>query len=869
MNKVAFPLKPRMRGPKVADLQDALEALLDRGVILADNESTRRKLAAAVVREKEKRYFGKSTAMVVTVFQRERNLEPTGEVDEKTAAVINALLREFGLLDDTDADSEVEPDKATTDNLIIKGAVVSSYNGKGVEGLTVEAHDQTGRIKKPLGSAGTDEKGFFEIQLDRRFQKDLLKRKPDIFFRLFTGRELVISTENSVNWNPRKPDLQVTISIDRISGKESMRFLPKRFAVKGRVARPDGAPIGGLKVQAFERVGSRERTLGTAVTDQGGYYAIFYTLEEVSNPARGAVDLVVRVYDEQAQEILAASPLILNALEDEEINFSVGEEAYRGRSEYEVVGERLRPLLAGVEPGEVAERDLAVMANQAGLDVEQVQLYVEALRQAPRSKVAPELLYALYRTGMPYSLLALTIQSEKSLRKSLEKARSLNLIPPQDPQHVDKSVAELRSLGARELLSNDSPSRVRASGLMEAAGLSKREKAEVLRLFSEFGDRPEEFWSLMSENSAIEKKKAERLHLLFQFDALSLGHDPLAEKLASREDVKSLKDLASMDREDWKIFLEQEDISPPDHVPGKNEAEKRENYALILSRIMEASYPTTYFSAGWHRDGVLDRDVADFFSSNPDFAFEEQGINTYLKEHPEVADRFEEKSVLTSKLREVQNLFRISPRFDRLNVVKSLWADGMRSSHKIKRMGKEKFIARYEQAIGREQAQVVYANAEKVASFSLITLAKYVWDTNSITPYVIPTTDLSVSEGGDGGATLENLFGNLDFCDCKHCRSVLGPAAYLVDLLVFLNDATAADGRAALDKLFARRPDIGEIELSCEIPIRSFHISTWSTRCWRIRLPRCLSIPCLLLLKAGWRPAESGPLCAMRSAAGD
>ena len=35
--------------------------------------------------------------------------------------------------------------------------------------------------------------------------------------------------------------------------------------------------------------------------------------------------------------------------------------------------------------------------------------------------------------------------------------------------------------------------------------------------------------------------------------------------------------------------------------------------------------------------------------------------------------------------------------------------------------------------------------------------------------------------------TLEGLFGSMDFCACDHCRSILSPAAYLVDLLHFID----------------------------------------------------------------------------------
>jgi hypothetical protein len=41
MNKITFPWKLRMRGPEVADLQDALQLLLDRGALLAGDEAAR------------------------------------------------------------------------------------------------------------------------------------------------------------------------------------------------------------------------------------------------------------------------------------------------------------------------------------------------------------------------------------------------------------------------------------------------------------------------------------------------------------------------------------------------------------------------------------------------------------------------------------------------------------------------------------------------------------------------------------------------------------------------------------------------------------------------------------------------------------
>src|SRR6266511_2477132 len=80
--------------------------------------------------------------------------------------------------------------------------------------------------------------------------------------------------------------------------------------------------------------------------------------------------------------------------------------------------------------------------------------------------------------------------------------------------------------------------------------------------------------------------------------------------------------------------------------------------------------------------------------------------------------------------------------------------------------------------------------------------------------------------------TLETLFGTVDYCECEQCQSVLSPAAYLVDLLHFIdsgNEAWAtvkASYRARtgsdytkqkpFDALNNRRPDLKNIALTCE-----------------------------------------------------
>lgn len=68
----------------------------------------------------------------------------------------------------------------------------------------------------------------------------------------------------------------------------------------------------------------------------------------------------------------------------------------------------------------------------------------------------------------------------------------------------------------------------------------------------------------------------------------------------------------------------------------------------------------------------------------------------------------------------------------------------------------------------------------------------------------------------------KDLFGAQAICKCQHCRSVLGPTAYFVDLMRFVDDnitklvfinSQQADQTL---KLQYRRPDLWELPLTCE-----------------------------------------------------
>src|SRR5687768_15041894 len=93
MTEVIYPLKLWMKGLEVGHLQAALQLLIDRGVILRDDEAIRRDVLALLNSELAGQTYGRATAKLVNLVQEARGLQVTGAVDEPTAVALNALLQ--------------------------------------------------------------------------------------------------------------------------------------------------------------------------------------------------------------------------------------------------------------------------------------------------------------------------------------------------------------------------------------------------------------------------------------------------------------------------------------------------------------------------------------------------------------------------------------------------------------------------------------------------------------------------------------------------------------------------------------------------------------------------------------------------------
>src|SRR5690606_3078870 len=136
------------------------------------------------------------------------------------------------------------------------------------------------------------------------------------------------------------------------------------------------------------------------------------------------------------------------------------------------------------------------------------------------------------------------------------------------------------------------------------------------------------------------------------------------------------------------------------------------------------------------------------------------------------------------------------------------------SAHAITLEGKRAFEETMTPVMGRAWVDATFANAQTRVEYAEA-LRVIAWDFLGDVK-VNPRVDRLPAEL----PAWARMFGAVGGCECTHCRSVLGPAAYLADLLKFLDDAPvpagAAGARPPFEVFRERRPDVERILLDCD-----------------------------------------------------
>jgi hypothetical protein len=629
----------------------------------------------------------------------------------------------------------------------------------------------------------------------------------------------------------RERKLRQTGNLDPETARDITGRLTSVERVSGLLSSPATPAVGGLTVVVVDRRVGGDRQLGKGVTDHAGRFDV--PLEDRRLEGKGGLDLQVLVLG-AGGAVLGRSEVRTAAASGADLDVRLPAGAEVRTSEYAALEAAIRTTYKGplADLTETAERpDISLLGATTGWDARAIALAKLAGGLAAGAKgLDAELFYALLRAGLPADPAALARIATSSVVAIWQRAAGGGVVRGLSRQRLQDATAafeRFRAGHAGEL-------RAQAAGT-DLDGLlalrvkrvaARRELAEVVA-----SAQPEDVWDAIAcwaRGQDLSDAARERLVDGLRLDAglarLTLGNVDVVRRLrAEVRDLREPADLAArgFHRADrWRGLVEPDSV--PDTLPGNTPRQRADAYAELLAATVSVSWPTAVVAARLlDRDDPLTLPGADdrvqgevaVFLADPDRGFElgSQPFRQYALDR-DVALSDEARAGVEL----LQRLYQITPDDTALT---ALATAGLDSARAIAVQPRARFLARYGRALGgAEQALRVHERASEVHT-AVISLALG-YATAASAPSLGGGNLLAPLTAGGGDspvaarATLETLFGSLDACECEHCRSMLGPAAYLVDLLSFLDQPDLA--RNPLDELLRRRPDIAHLPLSCD-----------------------------------------------------
>jgi hypothetical protein len=789
-----------MKGDDVKQLHDEL-ALLDFPI---DTDARKKKV-----------FDDGMTLRAVKAVQEKCGLKVTGIVDEATAKAINA-----------------EVDARFPFSL---HGVVTDANRARFADARIVAFDKDRLGEDKLGETATNSKGEYYI----RYSAEQFRRSKsenggaDLIVRVLDAGGTIIATSSKIN--SAQPEETIDVVIEKKPTPSA-----ERFVVRGQIRQPDGSAAAGVLVRAYDRDLRREEFLAEVSTDRDGRYEFIYRAEQFRRAEKGSADLRVCVVDEKDKE-LVSSDVLFNAPAEVLIDLALPAEPER-RSELELLINSVLPLLKGQGEGgedlpfaELNEKDIDFLAKDSGEPRERIALLVAAVKAslatAPSSTpiyqsrvsksnhpvMPPEVLYGWFRQGLPLAADGLWARPVDDLIGALKTSIAQNIIPEAFGKQVEEITVVLNTLKVDLLLKPAAEGQ--PSSLGDLLGtMPQRLSTEKERIVAKaIHDLPATGDDLAKrlKKAKFDDKEIAAVQVTMALGDLTQNHTLLMKELQTlrtNDEDTSIRYLASRTPLQWLELVDKHG------VPGSL-SESPQVYAEQLERTVEAKHPTAVFAARV-QDNLLELNdssfkiAANFLVANPELELTRQNVRAYVNNGADLGDvKDKDQEQLVNTLQRIQLVLKLSANWKEAGMLQK---NDFNSSLDIVQERRERFVVKAVRGgISQERAEDLYNTAQHVHNTTIA------WIGNARTSILGGTFDLfdPTEAQADPVAlkdypNLRKLFGNLDTCECQHCQSVLSPAAYLVDIMRFL-DPKQSEGSTPLLALLGRRPDIADLELTC------------------------------------------------------
>ena len=635
------------------------------------------------------------------------------------------------------------------------------------------------------------------------------------------------------------------------------------FVVSGHVTSATSLALSGLKVQLVDKNVGGDIASGTpATTGIDGAYSISVVVGPPTLAARlkAKPDLqtqVVTVGANGASTVLAASAVAVDAVSPLTLNIALPAATPSLPSEYETLTAALRRRTS-VRLKDLKEtdtvQDITYLSVKSGWDARAVAMASLADQfstitapapasaaptaaattpTAPSTPPAPpatvslqaEFYYALFRAGLPGDANVLYRTGATTVQAIWTQALAQNVIPAALKTAVPQAVTTFQTLAGAQRLT--APPKFGISTLQDLVGptlTGTGQAQQFSALLTQHAGDWTNFWTDVGK--AFGAATQQKLQLIGQLSYLTIDNASLIGALTAQGQpaIAAPIDLATQGYWDPKKWAPLIGASIPPGIAGATATDKAANYAQVLAAHVKLAFPTASFAgqikAGnihlTDTKGVGDEVSAFLAAQQAEFVLGVEPVDAYVARQkiqpPSKGAAFQ--------LKRLHRVIQMTPNDTTMAAMLSANLD---SAHAVVRYNQANFVRAFAAPLGGADAATgIYRRARQIHGAALNVAMSYAnarnapnWGGGSP---VIGGIGPSAPGSTAAAATLETLFGSLDTCGCADCESILSPAAYLVDLLHYLDQPPPAGSSDSNPQtvLFGRRPDLQYLPLSCE-----------------------------------------------------
>ncbi|WAS93145.1 neuraminidase-like domain-containing protein [Nannocystis punicea] len=659
-------------------------------------------------------------------------------------------------------------------------------------------------------STTTDPEGFFTLVLTDDEATALMdaRRHREVIFKIYNTNSVILGSQSVyVSWATLHGTEVVELSADPTTVPAGGGTF---FSVSGFLVQPDGTPLPTATTVSLLRKNLRTTDPVTSVTVVGdGRFLIRYLLPAGSHP--GAANLSVALVAGTA-----TAGDFCNPPSDFTVRLVPGNAAYVGRSDFDLDVDTISPLLDDATLDDLDVDEIKFLMCRTQHDSGALATLVRAHVLAGRYDLPAAALAAFSHAGIPLATNVITSLTADQIEDAIERAIADNAVPAS----LASNIATIKTKLAAARLNRIVPAApdeedTTLGAILIAGALTPGLPRAFAEAYVAHTGTAAQFWTALRTHTTL-GTHVDRIQFTLQAGAITASFPKLITLLHQKRDANEFRraaELAKYSADEWEGFLGEtvggSEVDTPPGVIGPA-ADKRANYAGAIAKMVEDLYPSAHLAYRVPETSITTSraNFSSFVVNNPSFSFQRTNINTFFDTASGLPVDAGQKAALKQDLLRVQRVSAITPRNGRTAASTALLEQGMASAGQIQRMGFAAFKSKFGESMDASTLRATYEKADQVASTALHRFL------HSRKEMHFPLTAV-INSPGCGNVEFEEIFGNLDYCACKHCDSVYGPAAYYVDILQFVRQRNAGE-QTMLDELLTRRPELEHILLNCE-----------------------------------------------------